>query len=93
MSSHALIITFSRWKSYLQKTFPRKSRRSLKYKDGDTDIYTGTVPTTDLQTSPLPLRCGHLDIKDAQLAEKNDGRKISHLVWAPQVPKHAQMAL
>ena len=26
----------------------------------------------------LPLRCGHLDIKDAQCPNKNDGRKFSY---------------
>ena len=31
---------------------------------------------------PLPLRSGHLDIKDAQCANKNDGRKISYRVSA-----------
>ena len=28
--------------------------------------------------SPPPLRSGHLEIKDAQCAENNDGRKISY---------------
>ena len=27
---------------------------------------------------PSPLRSGHLDIKDAQCAKKNDGRKFSY---------------
>ena len=29
-----------------------------------------------------PLRSGHLDIKDAKCAKKNDGREISYRVWA-----------
>ena len=28
--------------------------------------------------SPLPLRSGHFDIKDAKCAENKDGRKISY---------------
>ena len=38
----------------------------------------GCFPTTDLQT--LPLRSGHLDIKDTQCAKKNDGRKTSYRI-------------
>ena len=29
-----------------------------------------------------PPKSGHLDIKDAQCAKKNDGRKISYRIWA-----------
>ena len=42
----------------------------------------GCFPTTDLQTPSL--RSGHLDIKDTQYVEINDGRKISyHIINAP----------
>ena len=43
--------------------------------------------------SPPPLRPQNwlsrviLDIKDAQCAKKNDGRKILYRVWAPQAPQ------
>ena len=35
----------------------------------------GCFPTTDMQTPP-PLRSGHLDIKDAQYANKMMGGKL-----------------
>ena len=37
----------------------------------------GCFPTTDMQT-PSSLTSGHLDMKDAQRAKKNYGRKISY---------------
>ena len=40
-------------------------------------VHIGPVKTKDMQTY-LPLRIGHLDIKDAQCAKKNDGHKISY---------------
>ena len=47
--------------------------------------FRGPVPTNDTQTPPL--RRGHLDIKDAQCAENEDGRKISYRVWAVRATK------
>ena len=40
-------------------------------------VFEGCFPTNDMQT-PLPLRSGHLDIKNAKCAKKYDGRKISY---------------
>ena len=43
----------------------------------------GCFPTNDMQLPsshiPLPLRSGHLNIKDVQCVDKNDGCKISYL--------------
>ena len=38
----------------------------------------GFFPSKDMQTPLSSLKSGHLDIKDAQCAKKNDGRKISN---------------
>ena len=39
----------------------------------------GCFLTKDIKTpSPLPLRNGHLDIKDAQCDENKNGRKVSY---------------
>ena len=49
----------------------------------------GSVPNywyADPPYPPPPRSC-HLDMKDAQWAKKNYGRKISHCVWAPRASK------
>ena len=43
----------------------------------------GPVPSKDMQIPP-PLRSGHIDIRDAQCPENNDGRITSYRVWAPK---------
>ena len=42
---------------------------------GIANMVSGCFPTKDMHTLSL-LRSSHLDIKDAQCAKKNDGRKI-----------------